>query len=129
MDTDRKNSEKSTAVMQLWRKAGVDFDCGAKSTLTQLLELGGFFPLSKVRDRLPISRNCLYQLSRGQGDDELTRCVVPIRVKGKGRAITILVDVVRLNDLLSAQIQGRSAARPTEPQPAGASPSAHQESR
>jgi hypothetical protein len=129
MDNERKNSEKSPAVMQLWRKAGVDFDCGAKSTLPQLLELGGFFPLSKVRDRLPISRNCLYQLSRGQGDDELTRCVVPIRVKGKGRAITILVDVVRLNDLLSAQIRGRAPARPTELQPMGVSPFTHQESR
>jgi hypothetical protein len=129
MDNNHLKSSELPAIMRLWRKAGVDFDCGVKSTLTQLLELGGFFPLAKVRDRLPISRNCLYQLSRGQGDAELTRCVVPIRVSGKGRAITILVDVVRLNDLLSAQIQGRSAARPTEPQPAGASPSSHQESR
>ena len=129
MDNERKKSGNSPAVMQLWRKAGVDFDCGGKSTLAQLLELGGFFPLSKVRDRLPISRHCLYQLSRGQGDDELTRCVVPIRVKGQGRAITILVDVVRLNDLLSAQILGRTLACTTEPQPLGVSPFTHQESR
>ena len=129
MDNDRQNSGDSPAVMQLWRRAGVDFDCGAKSTLDQLLKIGGFFPLCKVRDRLPISRSCLYQLSRGQGDAELTRCVVPIRVKGKGRAITILVDVVRLNDLLSAQIQDRVPARPTEPQTLGVSPLFHQESR
>ena len=129
MDNDHLNSGEFPAIMRLWRKAGVDFDCGAKSTLAQLLELGGFFPLSKVRDRLPISRNCLYQLSRGQGDEELTRCVVPIRVKGKGRAITILVDVVRLNDLLSAQIQGRITVRPKEPQPMGVSPFSLQESR
>lgn len=129
MDNDRQNSGESPAAMQLWRKAGVDFDCGARSTLAQLLKIGGFFPLCKVRDRLPISRNCLYQLSRGQGDAELTRCVVPIRVKGKGRAITILVDVVRLNDLLSAQILGRASARTPEPQPLGASPLTHQESR
>ena len=129
MDNERKKSGNSPAVMQLWRKAGVDFDCGGKSTLAQLLELGGFFPLSKVRDRLPISRHCLYQLSRGQGDDELTRCVVPIRVKGQGRAITILVDVVRINELLSAQILARVPARPTETQPMGVSPHIHQETR
>ena len=128
MSNHHQISETDSATMQFWRKAGVDFDCGIKSTLTQLLELGGFFPLSKVQDRLPISRNCLYQLSRGQGDEELTRCVVPIRVKGKGRAITILVDVVRLNDLLSAQIQGRVPARPQRPQPLGASAHNHQES-
>ncbi len=129
MDNDHQKAGESPAIMQLWRKAGVDFDCGAKSTLTQLLELGGFFPLSKVQDRLPISRNCLYQLSRGQGDDDLTLCVMPIRVNGKGRAITILVDVVRLNDLLSAQFQDRAPARPTELQTLGVSPSFHQESR
>ena len=129
MDNDRQNSGESPAVMQLWRRAGVDFDCGTKSTLAQLLKIGGFFPLCKVVDRLPISRSCLYQLSRGQGDAELTRCVVPIRVKGKGRAITILVDVVRLNDLLSAQLQDRPPAHPTEPQTLGVSPFFHQESR
>lgn len=129
MENNRKNPTESQAVMQLWRKAGVDFDCGAKSTLSQLLEIGGYFPLCKVRDRLPISRNCLYQLSRGQGDDELTSCVKPIRVKGAGRAITILVDVVRLNDLLSVQVLGRAQARPTEPQPLGNRPHSHQESR
>ena len=129
MTYDPEKTEPPPPVMQLWRKPGVDFDCGARSTLAQLLELGGFFPLSKVQDRLPISRNCLYQLSRGHGDAELTRCVIPIRVKGKGRAITILVDVVRLNELLSAQILGRAPARPAEPQPLGASPFTHQESR
>jgi hypothetical protein len=122
MGNQHPNTEPSQAVMQLWRKAGVDFDCGAKSTLGQLLELGGYFPLSKVRDRLPISRNCLYQLSRGHGDEDLTRCVVPIRVNGKGRATTILVDVVRLNELLSAQILGRTSTCPDQPQPPGDSP-------
>jgi hypothetical protein len=129
MENERHNPGKPPAVMPLWRKAGVDFDNGSKSTLSQLLEIGGYFPLAKVRDRLPISRNCLYQLSRGQGDDDLTSCVMPIRVRGNGRAITILVDVVRLNDLLSAQVLGRALAAPPEPQPLGVSPLTHQETR
>ena len=115
--------------MQLWRKAGVDFDCGTKSTLAQLLELGGFFPLSKVRDRLPISRNCLYQLSRGQGDEALTSCVKPIRVKEQGRAITILVDVVRLNDLLSAQVMGGAQTCATRKETTSPCSPSKQESR
>jgi len=54
--------------MRLWRKAGVDFDRGCKSTLDQLLEIGGYFPLSKVQGRLPLSRNSMYQWSRGYGE-------------------------------------------------------------
>ncbi len=72
MDNDRQNPLKSPAVMALWRKAGVDFDRGAKSTLAQLLELGGYFPLSKVKDRLPMSRNTLHQWARENGDLQLT---------------------------------------------------------
>jgi hypothetical protein len=127
MDNDHLNRGKPPAVIELWRKAGVDFDRGTKSTLAQLLELGGYFPLSKVKDRLPISRHCLYQLSRGHGDDELASCVVPIRVNGQGRAITILVDLVRLNDLLSAQIKDRAPARPGKPQTKGERPLSRQE--
>jgi len=129
MDNDRQHSEKSPAVMELWRKAGVDFDRGAKSTLAQLLDLGGYFPLSKVKDRLPMSRNTLHQWSRGNGDLELTSCFVPIRAKGKGRALTILVDLVRLDAHLSAQVQGRVPAHPFEPQSAGVSAPSRQESR
>jgi hypothetical protein len=120
MDNDRQNPGKPPAVIELWRKAGVDFDRGSKSTLAQLLDLGGYFPLAKVEDRLPMSRSRLYQWSRGNGDLELTSCFVPIRAKGKGRALTILVDLVRLNDHLSAQVQSRVPAYPSEPQSAGA---------
>lgn len=129
MDNDRQNAQKSPAVMELWRKAGVDFDRGAKSTLAQLLELGGYFPLSKVKDRLPMSRNTLHQWSRGNGDLELTSCFVPIRAKGKGRALTILVDLVRLNAHLSAQVQSRIPAQPFELQSSGVSAFFRQESR
>jgi hypothetical protein len=127
METNRQISEQSLSVMQLWRKAGVDFDCGCKSSLAQLLELGGYFPLCKVEGRLPLSRNTLHQWSRGQGGDEFASCFMPIRAKVRGRAMTILVDLVRLNDLLSAQVQGRLAGRSQEPSGPGPAPAAFQE--
>lgn len=129
MENDRQSAVKPPAIMELWRKAGVDFDCGSKSTLAQLLDLGGYFPLSKVEDRLPISRNTLHQWSRGNGDLALTSCFVPIRAKGKGRAITILVDLVRLNDQLAAQVQSRFSAQPSTPPSVGVSALSFQESR
>ena len=115
METNHQITKNQPPVMQLWRKAGVDFDCGSKSSLAQLLELGGYFPLCKVEDRLPLSRNSLHQWSRGQGGEEFASCFMPIRAKGRVRAMTILVDLVRLNDLLSAQVQGRVAGQSQEP--------------
>ena len=127
METHRQISEQSLTVMQLWRKAGVDFDCGCKSSLAQLLELGGYFPLCKVEDRLPLSRNSMHQWSRGQAGDEFASCFMPIRAKGRVRAMTILVDLVRLNDLLSAQVQGRLAGQSQEPPGTGQAPAIIQE--
>ena len=127
METIPQNPVNQPTVMQLWRKAGVDFDCGCKSSLAQLLELGGYFPLCKVEDRLPLSRNSLHQWSRGHCDDEFASCFMPIRAKGRGRAMTILVDLARLNDLLSAQVQGRLAGPSQEPPGTGQAPAAFQE--
>ena len=126
MENIRQNPETPPAVMQLWRKAGVDFDCGCKSSIANLLEIGGYFQLCKVEDRLPLSRNRLYQWSRGESGDEFASCFVPIRAKGRKRAVTILVDLVRLNDLLSAQVQGRVADPSLAPQ--GPGPSTSKES-
>ena len=109
MENQHQNPVNLPAVIQLWRKAGVDFDCDGKSSLGQLLEIGGYFPLCKVEDRLPLSRNSLYQWSRGNGDSELTSCFMPIRGRRQGRAITILLDLVRLNELLTIQVQCRIA--------------------
>lgn len=128
METNRHNSPKHPTVMQLWRKAGVDFDCGCKSSLAQLLELGGYFPLCKVEDRLPLSRNSLHQWARGLGGEEFVNCFVPIRAKGRIRAMTILVDLVRLNGLLSALVQGRIAGQSQETKCLGHGPASSQES-
>lgn len=114
--------------MQFWRKPGVDFDRGGKSSLAELLELGGYFPLCKVEDRLPLSHHSLYQWSRGVGGEEFYSCFVPIRAKGKSRAITILVDLVRLNNLLSAQVQGRITSYCQEPSGMGPRTAISQES-
>lgn len=115
------------AGMQLWRKPGVDFDRGCKSSLAELLELGGYFPLCKVEDRLPLSHHSLYQWSRGAGGEEFSSCFMPIRAKGKSRAITILVDLVRLNNLLASQVQGRVAGHFDEPTGMGPGPASSQE--
>ena len=128
MDNDHLNPGKQPTFIQLWRKAGVDFDCGCKSSLAQLLDLGGYFPLSKVEDRLPLSRNSLHQWSRGLGGDEFVSCFMPIRAKGRVRAMTILVDLVRLNDLLSAQVQGRLIGPSQEPECLAHRPAASMES-
>ena len=122
MDNHLPNTDRSPAVMELWRKPGVDFDCCGKSSLAELLSLGGYFPLSKVEDRLPFSRSRLQQLSRGSVDGDLPSCFIPIRARGKGRAITILVDLVRLNNLLAAQVQGRNPGRSADITTLGASP-------
>jgi len=127
METNCQNPAKQPTVMQLWRKAGVDFDCGCKSSLAQLLELGGYFPLSKVEDRLPLSRNSLHQWSRGLGGAEFVSCFMPIRAKGRVRAMTILVDLVRLNDLLSTLVHGRFVGRSQEPKCMGPGPAVSQE--
>ena len=127
MDKNLQKTENPPTVMELWRKPGVDFDSGCKSTLAELLELGGYFPLCKVEDRLPFSRNSLQHWSRGDGDCPMANCFKPIRPKGQGRAITILVDLVRLNDLIAAQVEGRAPGL-DEPTP-GQRPHPIQESR
>jgi hypothetical protein len=68
-------------------------------------------------------------LSRGQGDEALTSCVKAIRVKEQGRAITILVDVVRLNALLSAQVVAPAQTRASREETASSCTSSNQESR
>jgi len=128
MEINHQNAEQSPTVMQLWRKAGVDFDCGCKSSLAQLLEIGGYFPLCKVEDRLPLSRNSLHHWARGLGGEEFASCFVPIRAKGRTRAMTILVDLVRLNALLAALVQDRITGQSQEPKCLGHAPAPSLES-
>ncbi len=128
MENHSQNPLTSPVGLQLWRKAGVDFDRGCKSSLAELLVIGGYFPLCKVEDRLPMSHHSLYQWSRGAGGEELFSCFVPIRAKGKNRAITILVDLVRLNNLLAAQVKGRISGQIPEPAGTGSGPAISKES-
>ncbi len=127
MEKPFQNPFKQPVGMQLWRKAGVDFDQDRKSSLEELLALGGYFPLCKVEDRLPLSHHSLYQWSRGAGGEEFSSCFMPIRAKGRSRAITILVDLVRLNNLLAAQVQGRIAGPFPETPGTGSGPAPSQE--
>ena len=122
MENHRSNSNPSSAAIELWRKPGVDFDRGRKSTLAELLAIGGFFPLSKVEDRIPLCRSRLKQWAREGAEGEFASCVRPIRAEGRGRAIMILVDLVRLNELLSAQIQGLGCGLAPAPDTPGLRP-------
>ena len=106
MENHPPKPNPSPIALELWRKPGVDFDRGRKSTLAELLAIGGFFPLSKVEDRIPLCRSRLKQWAREGAEGEFASCVKAIRADGRGRAMMILVDLVRLNELLSAQIQG-----------------------
>lgn len=50
----------------LVRESGLDFDQnGQKSSLQELLRLGGLFPLARIQDRLPYSRNMLRTMAKG----------------------------------------------------------------
>ena len=108
--------------MELWRKQGADFDLDGRSTLADLLALGGYFPLSKVEDRLPFSRNRLQQWAHGSCGGELASCFIPVRARGRRRAITILVDLVRLNNCLSPQIRTPDQARELPPMSTASNP-------
>lgn len=59
---------------------------------------------------------------------DLSNCFLPIRTPGRGRALTILVDLVRLNELLSAQVRSRLARVVSASTGQGAGPGLSQES-
>ena len=47
------------------RSPGVDFDLeGSRSTLMELFQIGGLFPLARIADRLPFSASTLKRLAR-----------------------------------------------------------------
>jgi len=97
-------------VLELWRKPGVDFDLdGKKSSLAELLKIGGYFPLSRIADRLPFGKSALNRWARAK-EGEIATCFVPIREEDAGRAMTTLVELNRLNDLMNAKVQRRLAA-------------------
>lgn len=83
-----------------WRKSGVDFDReGKKSTLQELLQLGGYFPLSRIDDRLPFPVATVRRWSRSK---EFASCIVPVHIDVNEPPILTLIDLNRLDDCLRA---------------------------
>jgi hypothetical protein len=107
MKITKHQAASQHAVMELWRRPGVDFDLPGeeKSTLRDLLELGGLFPLSKVMDRLPFSRNSLQKWSRSVGESRFGSCFHRVPGEEGCKAITVLVDIRRLNQVLESQVR------------------------
>jgi hypothetical protein len=93
---------KEDEILELWRKPKVHFDLdGEKSTLAELLKIGGYFPLAQIADRLPIPRATLLRWSRKKG--EMSQCFVPIKEAGAERTMVTLVELNRLSTLINAK--------------------------
>jgi hypothetical protein len=88
------------------RRPKVDFDQnGQKSSLQELLSLGGIFPLARIQDRLPLSRYILGAMAeawKGEPSEWL------FRGQENGRRITILIHLDRFTEALNAHVETAS---------------------
>ena len=82
------------------RESGLDFDReGRKSTLPELIEMGGLFPLSKIADRLPFPVSTLRGWARR---GPFAPCFTQVRTGVGAKAILILVNVRNFSDRFDA---------------------------
>lgn len=95
---------KRGSVLVLWRKPGVDFDLEgkSKSTLQELIALGGFFALAKVQDRIPYPISTLNRMAREGQSSAFGKCFK--KVQGDEKALVILVDISALDAATTAAI-------------------------
>lgn len=78
------------------REPGLDFDReGSTSTLHELIEMGGLFPLSKIADRLPFPVRTLRGWARR---GPFAPCFTHVRTEVGAKAILILVNVRTFSD-------------------------------
>ena len=92
-----------------WRISGLDFDReGRESTLQELLEIGGFFPLSCIEDRLPFSASTLRKWAKDH-KGESSEFILSFKAEADGRAVITLIHLNRLNQYLSAKIHETEA--------------------
>lgn len=81
------------------RKPGVDFDRkGSRSTLTEMLQLGGLFPLARIADRLPFSESTLRQWAR---KGPFTDCFVLRQAGSNAESAPVLIHL----DLMDRRFQ------------------------
>jgi|GEM_PF-2480198 hypothetical protein len=77
----------------LFRRPGVDFDQeGRKSTLMELCQMEGLFPLAKVTDRLPFQESELLKFAR---KGPFVPCFEKVRSDRDGRVMDLLVNITR----------------------------------
>ena len=90
--------EEPQSIASFWRQSGQDFDLeGRKSTLKELLQIGGFFPLGKVEDRLPFSASTLRRWAKLEAFDS---CLLQVKSMSQGRTLVTLIDLNRLDECL-----------------------------
>lgn len=82
---------------------GVDFDQdGSKSTLAQMFQLGGLFPLARIADRLPFSENTLRKWAR---KGPFTDCFVLPRAGSSEHSTPTLIHLDCFEDRLQGLAQ------------------------
>jgi len=100
MDSRFETQESRELCPVRWRRSGVDFDQeGRKSTLQELFQLGGFFPLTKIDDRLPFPLATVRRWGRSK---EFASCIVRVHIDINDPPILTLIDLNRLDDCLKA---------------------------
>lgn len=84
------------------RIVGQDFDQeGRRTTLGELIALGGYFPLAKVVDRLPFPSSTLHKWAK---DSPFAPAFIDVWTREGGRK-RILVDIKRMSEIFDALVQ------------------------
>jgi hypothetical protein len=89
--------------MEALREKGKHFDKGdGKSTLSELLDLDGLFPLKEIKDRIPIPERRLKKMIYSGGT--FAACFFN-PFKDEGSRGVLYVDLVMLNFLLQERLK------------------------
>ena len=88
------------------RRPKVDFDQnGQPSSLRELIQLGGLFPLARIQDRLPFSRYTLGAMAEAWKEETPEWLVC---AQAKGRRSKVLIHLDRFTEALGAHSQAES---------------------
>lgn len=103
MQTPIETSPGSVAEKPMLRQAGVDFDLvDSRSTLTEMIQLGGLFPISRIVDRLPYTVGALRRLAR---NGPFSDCFMPAHTGNNGDATPALIHLDRFSERFQALAQ------------------------
>lgn len=103
MQTPIEASPGSVAEKPMLRQAGVDFDLvDSRSTLTEMIQLGGLFPISRIVDRLPFTVGTIRRLARS---GPFTDCFMPAPAGSNGDTTPALIHLDRFSERFQALAQ------------------------